>query len=145
MEIAELFYIKYLSTDVILSIYSHLIQTKTITQPQKDEIINSVNLLNVLYQHLTNNLIFLNNQLKYNLYLYNQLLLYFKCKTKYKINDFFSKFKSVHNFYKNGIFYIDIHKNNLNEPELKRKLHNIWFKNFDNNDRYLFVSFIINS
>lgn len=144
MEIAELFYIKYLSTDVILSIYSHLIQTKTITQPQKDEIINSVNLLNVLYQHLTNNLIFLNNQLKYNLYLYNQLLLYFKCKTKYNINDFFSKFMSVYNFYKNGIFYIDIHKNNLNESELKRKLHNIWFKKFNNNDRYLFVSFITN-
>lgn len=142
MEIAELFYIKDLSTDVILSIYSHLVQCKGITLLQKNEIINSVNLLNVLRESFNNNHISINNPFKHNLYLYNQLLLYFKCKSTYSINEFLSRFQVIQKIYKNCVFYIDIHKNKLNESELKRKIHNIWYKKLNDNDRYLFASFI---
>ena len=142
MEIGQLFYVKYFPNDVILTIYSQLVRTKTITQSQKEEITNSVNLLHLLTEYMMNNYIFINNQLRQHLYLYNQLSLYFKCKTNYSIHEFLAKFKILHEFYKNFVFYIDLQKNQLNESELRRKSHNIWFKKLNDKDRYTFTSFV---
>jgi hypothetical protein len=142
MEIGQLFYVKCFPNDVILTIYSQLVRMKTITQSQKEEITNSVNLLHLLTEYMMNNYIFINNHLRQHLYLYNQLSLYFKCKTNYSIHEFFAKFKILHEFYKNFVFYIDLQKNQLNESELRRKSHNIWFKKLNDKDRYTFTSFV---
>lgn len=145
MEIGQLFYVKFFPNDVVFKIYSQLIRTKSITQSQKEEIINSVNLLQLLSEYMINNYIFINNKFRHYLYLYNQLSLYSKCKTIYSIHEFMPKFKILFEIYKNCVFYIDLHKNQLNESELKRRSHNIWFKKFNEKDRYTFTSFVTQS
>jgi hypothetical protein len=142
MEIGQLFYVKYFPNDVIFTIYSQLVRTKTITQSQKEELINSVNFLRLLSEYVMNNYVFINNKFRYYLYLYGQLSLYSKCKTNYNVHDSFSKFKILHDFYKNFVFYIDLQKNQTTKFELRRKLHNIWFKKLNDKDRYIFTSFV---
>lgn len=142
MEIGQLFYIQYIPNDVILKIYSQLIQTKTITQSQKEDITNSVSLLDVITQYITHNYVFINSERRLFLYLYNQLLLYLKCKNKYNVDEVLSKFKILHDLYKNFVFYIDLKKNSSNEYDLKRKVFNVWFKKLLDKDRVIITTFI---
>uniref|UniRef100_A0A6C0BQL6 Uncharacterized protein n=1 Tax=viral metagenome TaxID=1070528 RepID=A0A6C0BQL6_9ZZZZ len=130
MEINQLHYIKWLPNDIICDIYMHLTKLNHVSNLLKNELVDTVKLLNKLNDNLTYD----------NLFIYKQLLLFYSLK-KQKKNNYHNKYKYIFHIYKNGVFYIDIHTNTFSNCILKKKIFDIWLRKLSFQDRLHFLSF----
>ena len=101
MEVNQLYYIKWLPNDIICDIYMHVTKLNKISYLLKNEIVDTVKLLNKLNDNLIYD----------NLFIYKQLLLFYSLKKKQQ-NNYYNKYKYIFHIYKNAHFtfiFIQIH------------------------------------
>ena len=136
MEITSLFYSR-LPNEIVMLIYLHLVRLKKITNAQKKDLENCVNLFQDIRKMFDADVI-LFNDLRYNIFIYNRLMAFKRWKEiGWSKFDYLDKGRTLNRAYRVSVFSIDVHKNAFSAEELERLVFKTWLS-LNNDDRVLF-------